>query len=202
MKYLIRNTNKAVLASSITDYVIDKNEIEIHFGNYRSLRLPYTKELEKEILNEMKKAAIKTFDQEESYIKISSNNLLNALAQGTLASANAYFLFYNLNNNIKYINILAVLLCGTNTVVSAISHSKAKKMLEEIEKHKCFIYWEEAINDEIIRRYHDMYGENAPIEEANIMTINDLDNYSLKEIKEMAEHISKTEEYRLSLAAK
>ena len=31
------------------------------------------------------------------------------------------------------------------------------------------------------------------------MTINDLDNYSLKE---MAEHISKTEEYRLSLAAK
>ena len=201
MKNILPNHMKNTLYPYVTNYRIEGDKLIINCSNYpEPVEAPYSKEAEEEVLETMKKQAQQMFQFEEEYKRKISKNQLNAFFQGLLAASNGAFLAANTNNSVKAINILAVLICGTSTIISAAEADEAQEKLDEINKYKYFLAWEEEINEEIIDRYHQFYGKDAPIEEANIMTINDLDKYTLTEIKEIVEHISRSKDYILRLS--
>jgi hypothetical protein len=195
-----KNNRRRALTSIQTHYEIDGDEIVIYHSYHEPRRLKYTKQIEKDTLEIMHQEAIARSNYQDIFSSQSNSYLMHTIAEGALAATNASLLLFNTNNYVKGLNIFAALFCGTYAAFFSDQHSIAKERLNEIKKYSLFFDWEEEINKEMIKRYHELYGEDAPIEEANKMTLNDLEDYTLTEVQEIVENISKSK--RLSLRAK
>ena len=85
-----------------------------------------------------------------------------------------------------------LVLCGLNgacVLVNGLRLLNRKTVLEDIKKYRLFLENEKLLNDDIVKRYFELYGSNAPIEEINTITINDLDNYSYNDLEMMVDSI-------------
>ena len=85
-----------------------------------------------------------------------------------------------------------LVLCGLNgacVLVNGLRLLNRKAVLEDIKKYRLFLENEKLLNDDIVKRYFELYGSNAPIEEINTITINDLDNYSYNDLEMMVDSI-------------
>ncbi len=178
-------------------YEIDGDEIVIYHSFRGPIRLKYTEELEKECLEIMRKDAITRANYADIYSSRASTSLTHTIGQGALAALNASLLLLSTNGYVKGFNIFAALYCGTFAAVFANEHAKAKEIANEIKKYNLFFDWEEEINEDVFKRYHELYGEDAPIEEANKITINDIKNRSFTEVQETVENISKSKKLSL-----
>lgn len=85
-----------------------------------------------------------------------------------------------------------LVLCGLNgacVLLNGLRFLNRKAVLEDIKKYRLFLENEKLLNDDIVKRYFELYGSNAPIEEINTITINDLDNYSYNDLEMMVDSI-------------
>lgn len=202
MKDLIPNTHKEPLVPFITDYVIDGNKIEIHYSNYMPTRVPYSAKQEKMIVEEMKKQAKQVIEYEREYKKDIERNRILALSNTALSFACVALALHNYDNNMKYLDILAALASAGSVALTSKAIRIDKSKLKDIEKYRFFLQNEKTINDDIIDRYHEMYGINAPIEDANLLTFNNIDQYTLTELVERVKNIEASDDYLLSLRRK
>lgn len=183
-------------APFITKYIINGDKIEIYFSNNKKEIIPYTKKAEEKILLIMKKQAeimskIYIYIEEEY-----KSNKKNATIYSILFLINSMLFAQNASSSRK-LNLFASLWCCTFAVIHCVMLSKKDKQLDEIEKWNYFLKNENIINEEIIRRFKEFYGEDANIDEANKITINDIDEYSLEDLQDMIHYIKNSDGYKL-----
>ena len=183
-------------APFITKYIINGDKIEIYFSNNKKEVIPYTKKAEEKILLIMKKEAVAmskiyTYIEEEY-----KSNKKNATIYSILFLINSMLFAQNASSSRK-LNLFASLWCCTFAVIHCVMLSIKDKQLDEIEKWNYFLKNENIINEEIIRRFKEFYGEDANIDEANKITINDIDDYSLEDLQDMIHYIKNSDGYKL-----
>ncbi len=183
-------------APFITKYVINGDKIEVFFSSNKKEIIPYTKKAEEKILLIMKKQAeimskIYIYIEEEY-----KSNKKNATIYSILFLINSMLFVQNASSSRK-LNLFASLWCCTFAVIHCVMLSIKDKKLDEIEKWNYFLKNENIINEEIIRRFKEFYGEDANIDEANKITINDIDDYSLEDLQDMIHSIKNSDGYKL-----
>lgn len=93
------------------------------------------------------------------------------------------------DSKLKTINLVLCALNGACVLLNGLRLSNRKAVLEDIKKYRLFLENEKLLNDDIVKRYFELYGSNAPIKEINTITINDLDNYSYNDLEMMVDSI-------------
>ncbi len=203
MKNLLPNDKKPILLPYVTSYTIDGDKILINCSNYpKPIEVEYSVEEEKDLLEVMKQQAKDAIEYQNSYRKDIDHNVLHFLSNGALTLTSAIILLDNLDNKMKYIGMLGIITGAFASTFAAVIGKSDKKKLEELIKYEYFLNNESIINDDIIDKYHEMYGENAPINEANLISFNNIDEYTLDDLKERVRNIVSSEDYILSLARK
>ena len=183
-------------APFITKYIINGDKIEIYFSNNKKEVIPYTKKVEENILLIMKKEAV-AMSKIYTYIEEKyKSNKKNATIYSILFLINSMLFAQNASSSRK-LNLFASLWCCTFAVIHCVMLSIKDKQLDEIEKWNYFLKNENIINEEIIRRFKEFYGEDANIDEANKITINDIDDYSLEDLQDMIHNIKNSDGYKL-----
>ena len=183
-------------APFITKYVINGDKIEVFFSSDKKEIIPYTKKAEEKILLIMKKQAEIMSKIYIYIVEEYKSNKKNATIYSILFLINSMLFAQNASSSRK-LNLFASLWCCTFAVIHCIMLSIKDKKLDEIEKWNYFLKNENIINEEIIRRFKEFYGEDANIDEANRITINDIDEYSLEDLQDMIHSIKNSDGYKL-----
>ncbi len=189
-------------SSFITHYNLERTNIRIHYLNGDTKLIPYDKENEELVLKTMKNQVDLLINCEEKYKYEAKSYGVLAILDSLAAASNIVVL--SLVDENKKITILRLVSTGIWTFLAAYYGSdaiKAKRALEDIKKFKLFLENEELINQNMIDSYIEMYGDTAPISDANKMTVNDLDNYTLSELEEMIASIKDANQTKLELKA-
>ena len=189
-------------SSFITHYNLERTNIKIHYLNGDTKLIPYDKENEELVLEKMKNQVDFLINCEEKY-------KYEAKSYGAIATLDSLVSILNiaslsLDHSEKKHVIIKLIVIGIWTFLAAHYGSdaiKAKRALEDIKKFKLFLENEELINQNMIDSYIEMYGDTAPISDANKMTVNDLDNYTLSELEEMIASIKDANQAKLELKA-
>ena len=186
----------------LTSYRVIGNEIEMFYANYDSKRIPYSKQSEKELVDSLKENALTLIRNMELFEKEFNKESMYVYLSAALAVLNAYLLSYHLQkgNEPIVINALAIFF-STLFVIDFIKAANNNGLAyNDALKYQYFLENEDTINLETIKRYKEFYGEDAPLEDVNRMTINDLDNYTLEDLQHIVETIQTDEEYQLKKA--
>jgi hypothetical protein len=193
MKNVIGESDKLF----ITSYQLNGTSIKINYGKNRFRVIPYSKEAENIILEIMKKQ-VETMYDFENIITSDYKTCRNfAIIDAFLALANGAMFLFNHTNNIKYINLAGMIVTDAAAIIYAGQANKNHKKLDEIRKYKYFLENEDIINHEITLRYFDFYGKDADINEANRITLNNIDDYTLEDLETIVELIKSSDEYKL-----
>ena len=123
-------------------------------------------------------------DIKNSMKVINYSLLLNSVV--TLSCGMAFSLG---NSKLRTINLVLCGLNGACVLLNGLRFLNRKAVLEDIKKYRLFLENEKLLNDDIVKNYFELYGSNAPIEEINTITINDLDNYSYNDLEMMVDSI-------------
>lgn len=182
----------------ITNYHIENGELIINFSNRNTQKVPYSKDVEIRIIEAMKKQIYQASELESLYKRRMDNNKFYTRWHLVIGLVD---IIASLQSKHPFINLSLGTVILTLSYLYSINASEDKERLKEIEKHRLFLLFECQINEDIINHYNEMVKANTMSQEyePNTMTINDLDNYSLEEIKEMIELISQSEDYKLEL---
>lgn len=183
----------------IVHYYIDGNELKVIYSDSKTFSFDYSKEKELEILKTMREQ-VKDIDKLRKELTKEKN-----LDTGLLLLSSSFVLFNGLLMttsipDLRPINIVAVLAGSLGSIYFGINAFKEDDELRTIEKYKFFIENEKIITDEMVSQYYEIYGSDAPIEEANTITINDLNDYSLEDLEEMVSMIKEKNELQLKKA--
>ena len=174
----------------IEKYEINDGKIIIYLSGGRNRIMPYTKENEKFVLEHMKMqvTTAKESNLESEYRSRFKCNILGLYTDFWLAIIQLSIL-----SKSKYpvINCIAAGLFGLLSTYYGVIIAKDKPKYDELRKLILFVDNEDKINNDIIEHYQEMYGKD--IKNANTITINDVDNYSLEEIQTMVELINEKE---------
>ncbi len=180
----IRNT---IASAFIERYEIKGNKLFIVRTDKQKIFMPYTKENEELVLKVMEKQAnfIERFDLEKMYKKNVKDYTFWLAYDVVLALYNLYISFYSRIPALQYtVSSLFILL----SVFYTVRLSNDKECYDEVRKINLFMENKERINEDIKKHYNEMFGEVK--DDLNTITINDLDNYSYKEVLEMSELVN------------
>jgi hypothetical protein len=191
--YRVRN-----VFTFITEYKVKDNNIYITYTNKPEKVIPYSKEAELDILKQMKQQVYSSKEFEEYYEKYDGFNRINLLLDVAFTAANVIFARISRYPDFHY--ILAGIF-ATLSLYFGSSIYEEQTNLEEIKKLKLFLENEELIREDTRKHYEEMYGEINP-DEINYLTINNIDGYSYKDIKEMVDLIKKSNEKSIKLELK
>lgn len=180
----IRNT---IASAFIERYEIKGDKLFIVRTDKQKIFMPYTKENEELVLKVMEKQAnfIERFDLEKMYKKNVKDYTFWLAYDVVLALYNLYISFYSRIPALQYtVSSLFILL----SVFYTVRLSNDKECYDEVRKINLFMENRDRINEDIKKHYNEMFGEVK--DDLNTITINDLDNYSYKEILEMSELVN------------
>ncbi len=180
----IRNT---IASAFIERYEIKGNKLFIVRTDKQKIFMPYTKENEELVLKVMEKQAnfIERFDLEKMYKKNVKDYTFWLAYDVVLALYNLYISFYSRIPALQYtVSSLFILL----SVFYTVRLSNDKECYDEVRKINLFMENKERINEDIKKHYNEMFGEVK--DDLNTITINDLDNYSYKEVLEVSELVN------------
>ena len=196
MKYFYskRLLNQVAKYDFITGYEIKDDKIIVNYANkarHEELKFsPSTLKLievqmRNQVLSSMSDAAINEY---RKYIKSANWWMIY----------NLWFIFYSsfnaANGNYPFSRALQSILClGFISMLGRNIKDKEdyKEYINEIEKYRFFIENEDTINYEIVKRYFESDANSPDISGAPLITINDIDDMTLTELKETVELIRK-----------
>ena len=189
MKYFFEDKNYPG-GDFITGYDIKDDRINLHFAfEEKDHSIEYSKE-KVYLLNDKMRSQVENNELENKY-----KNKNRQLTWWKFYNMwFAYFSIYNANkassNGYRIAHsvlfLFFVLFLGLNIK----DKIKNKERLDEIRKYKYFIENQELINYEIIKRHLENNNSNIPdITDAPLITINDIDDMTLIELKETVELI-------------
>ncbi len=211
MKYFYPNKENRYLYGKyipkyefITRYELIDDQIIVYYANNeRKERLKYSKEKEYLIQNIMKNQIKDSSSLQSGYIEeLKHNNLHNIF--------NLCFLYYSSSNYIQASDNKTKIIYGTAFVLflttlnlRLFDNLNNKERLNEIKKYKFFIENEDLINYETIKSFIEESESNAiNYSLENLISINDIDNMTLIELKEIVELIKQNyneDEIKLNL---
>ncbi len=199
MKNIIKSKSDRISAFDrlfITGYQLNGESIKINYSSGKFKVIPYTEKDEKNILEVMKYQAELMYGMKDYYVKRHKEEVIYAATDAALALLNGAFFLSN-DSKSRYLNLAVMFFIGFVGGFFAVNANKNKKNIEELEKYKYLIENEDTINHEIALRYFDFYGKDADINEANRITLNNIDNYTLEDLKSIVELIESSDEYKL-----
>ena len=172
----------------VKKYEIKDDKIEVFRGN-DSVIMDYSKD-KVDLLNDIMKNQIVniSFDKERQN-KYKKNREIFWIIYNLYFTG---FTYSRLNSSdtklFKYIFGIATIIFIELTNIRIKLYFKYKDKIKEVEKFKYFIENEDIINYELIKRYLESFNTNNSCDFSPI-TINDIDDMSLKELKEIKELI-------------
>jgi hypothetical protein len=174
-------------ANILTNYEIKDDKIIRYYTKHLEQTIPYSKEKEKQALEDLKYVANSLSEYEKYVTERRDIGIKGIIIFSMIEAVFAYMGNLRKLDKVGYISILTLLSIYMSTfiVVYKMFFDDAKL----IDKYKYFLENEELINEDILKRYKEFYGDDAPIDEAAIMTINDIDDYNYETLVEMVEAI-------------
>lgn len=175
----------------ITGYDIKDDKIIVNYASGYSTEKENTKENLRSIVEAMKNQVFSTIDginMEKINKSIKSDNFW--------IGYNSWFTIYTLYNSLTSTSTFnkgfqGVLCCLFILLGFQRLHDRTinKEKKNEILKYKYFLDNEDIINYEILKRYFDEEPNSPDLSDVPLITINDIDNMSLTELKETVELI-------------
>ena len=169
----------------ITGYEIDGNNLSIKYANKERKKIvPNTPENIESIINSIKKQIARFGLSEEQYNDV-INKYNRCLLVDALYCLGSYICFLHIESygELPKTAFILVLL----DLISKSSSKSRYQQLEEVLKNQFFLENEELINYDIRKRFNEE--QVGSDEEINLITINDIDDMSLTELRETVELI-------------
>ena len=169
----------------ITGYEIDGNNLSIKYANKERKKIvPNTPENIESIINSIKKQIARFGLSEEQYNDV-INKYNRCLLVDALYCLGSYICFLHIKSygELPKTAFILVLL----DLISKSSSKSRYQQLEEVLKNQFFLENEELINYDIRKRFNEE--QVGSDEEINLITINDIDDMSLTELRETVELI-------------
>jgi len=198
MNYLKNSDDFCVKSYYVLGYRVQNGVIYVYYPN-RTRCIAYSKENERDLLYLMKTQIKEAYEEIPKFKNSKLNNLFWYYYNLCFAGLNTYIAF-GVNGSIKGFNLF---LAGLFIILNRISASKLYKdseFIKEINKYIYFLNYEDEINSEIIKKYQEE-NENSLFynpDDAPVITINDIHDTSIKELKETVELIRKSRNNNLN----